>query len=112
LLNDRSHSSNSYTATKSVLLVHESMKVQNFGCPLNYGVDWRPCHDEGGDAAVSGVGSGSEGEGGAGGLETSVCAGEDVSGSEETTMAGELWLSGMVTMEVTEGADGLFRVGP
>ena len=87
------------------------MKVQNFGCPLNYGVDWRQCQDEGGGAAVGSVGSGSEGEGGAGGLKTGVCAGEDVSGSEETTMAGELWPLGMVTVEVIEKADGLFCVG-
>jgi hypothetical protein len=87
------------------------MIVQNFGYPLNYGVDWRPCHDEGRDAAVRGRGCGSEGEGGVGGFKNSVCAGEDVSGSEETTMAGELWPSGILTMEVMEEADRLFRVG-
>ena len=49
----------------------------------------RPCHDEGGLSATSGGGSGSEGEGGAGGLKPGVRAGEDAPGSEETTMAGE-----------------------
>lgn len=93
------------------LPVHESMKVQNFGCPLNYRVDWRPCHDEGGDAGVDGVSSGSEGEEDAGGLETGVCAEEDVPGSEEIMVAGELWPSGMLTMELIAEAEGLFRVG-
>jgi hypothetical protein len=93
-------------------VMDESMRFQNFECPLNYGVDWHPCYEEGGDAAVSGIGSGSEVEGGADGLKTGVCAGKDVSGSEETTMEGELWPSGMATMEVMEEADGLFRVGP
>jgi hypothetical protein len=89
----------------------ESMKVQNFGCPLNYRVDKRSCHNEGGDAAVDSVGSGSGGEGGAGKSETGVCAGEDVSGSEETTMAGELWPSGVLTIELIGTVEGLFRGG-
>jgi hypothetical protein len=68
-------------------------------------------HDEGGDAGVDGVGSGSEDKEDAGGLETSVCAEEDVSGSKETTMAGELWPSGMLTMELIAEAEGLFHEG-
>lgn len=73
-------------------------------------MDWRPCHDEGGDVAVGGIGSGSGGEGDAGGLKTGACAGEGMPESEETTMAGEVWSLGTVTMEVMEEADGLFDV--
>jgi hypothetical protein len=98
-------------ATKSVLVVHESVEVQNFGCPLNYGVDRRLCLDGGGDAGVDGVGSGSEGEQDADRLETGVYAEEDVPGSEETTMAGELRPSGMLIIELIAGVEGLFRVG-
>lgn len=90
--------------------MYESMKVQNFGYLLYYGVHWRPCHDKGGNVAVGGVGSGSEDKAGAGEFEIGLCAGEDESGSEETTMVGDLWPSGMVTIEVIEEADGLFCV--
>lgn len=82
------------------------------------GVDWRPCHDEGGNAALAGIGSGSDGkrssvEGRVDGCTgEDGCAGEDVSGSEETTMVGELWPPGMVTVEEMEETNMLFRVCP
>jgi len=92
----------------------ESIKVQSLGYPLNYGdVEWTGAGvmtREAALAAVGGVGSGLDGEEGAVGIKVGVCAGEDVSGSEETTMAGELWPPGMVMTEGMEEADGLFRV--
>jgi hypothetical protein len=44
-------------------------------------------------------------------LKTGVCAGKDMLGSEETTIAGELWPSVIVMMEVVEEADELFCIG-
>ena len=44
-------------------------------------------------------------------MKTGICAGENVSGSEETMMAGEPRPSGTVTIGVMEEADGLFHVG-
>lgn len=70
-----------------------------------------PCYDREGDAAIRIGGSCSKDKGGAGDWTTGVCAGEYVSRSEEATMAGGLWPPGMVTMEVMEEADVLFRLG-
>jgi hypothetical protein len=74
---------------------------------LNYGVG-HPYHDKGDSAAVGVDGGYSEGEGGVGGFETGLCAGE-VSGSEETTMVGELIPWGTLWAEVMERADRPFR---
>ena len=74
-------------------------------------MDWRPLYDEGRDAAIGSVGRGLEGEGGACRLKTGVCAEEDVMGSEETPMAGELWPLDMITIEMMGEADGLFYIG-
>jgi hypothetical protein len=65
-------------------------------------------HDEGGNVAVGVDGGYSEGEGGVGALDIGVCAGE-VSGSEETTIVGELIPWGTLWAELMERADGPFR---
>jgi hypothetical protein len=64
----------------------------------------RLVHGEGGEVPVDDGGSGSEGEGAAGGG-----GGEEGSGSEDTTMAGEVCPPGWVKMEAMEAADELFR---
>ncbi len=88
----------------------KAQKVQKSGYLLNQGVRWRSSHDDGVDDAVGGVGIDSEGAEVACESKIGEGVGEDMSGSAETTIVGELWPWGMCTTELIEEADRLFRV--
>ena len=87
------------------------MYAESFGWPLKYGFDWRPRHGEGCTPGVEDSWRDSDVEDDAGGLRVGGRHDEDVSRSVKTKIAGEFGLSGMLTVEIMAGGEGLFQVG-